>query len=406
MTVSARAPKPRFPKVPKVITLEEILPAIRKIAARKNHSYEYPGLDVKPGKKYVMLCDRSNDKTIKDALTIAITEAGGSLNTITLEGYSDVTDSVELLDSMFSHNWIPKWAWEAMAEADVVIMNAFLLANYTPNPPIDLKKKDSIMMFLTPDLCLPQVLGFPFEVRDALDRKTWELMVNAKTAEMTDLEGTELRWTMSRPGWDKTIARNRDWFGVDHYPGHLMAPILNGDAEGKLVTSAITFGGPVPRTTFNIKGSQVYRVDGEGKLAETWRRNFEEYKNLKSPTCPGPGINWWTTLAIGTSPKARIAANWDKMSGCARMHAWGIGHSRSGVVHTSIGEGVVAPDRRIIRHVDIFFPTLICDGKKVIEGGHLVALDDPAIIKLAAKYGDPEELLREDWIPAVEGVNA
>lgn len=399
-------PKPRFPKVPAKISLEDILPAIRTIARRKHHSYEYPGFEVKPGRKYLLLCDSTNDKMVMEAIGLAIREAGGVLNTVVVEGYPQMTESIDLLDTMFSRNWFPAWVWQAIAETDVLIMGAFLLGNYTPNTPVDIKDKDNVMMYLTPDVCLPQVQGFPFEVRHLLDVRTWEMMVNGKTMEMTDLEGTQLRWSMTRQSWDETVKRNRINFGVDHYPGHLMVPVMTGEAEGKLVTSAITFGGPAARTAMTVKASQVVKVEGQGRLPDVLRQSFEEFKQVKSPNLPGPGINWWTTLAIGTSPKCRPAANWDKLTGSARMHAWGLGHSRSGVIHTSVGEAVVSHDRRIIRHMNLFFPTLVCDGRTVIDKGHLVALDDPEVIRLAAKYGDPEHLLREDWIPAVQGVNA
>jgi hypothetical protein len=29
----------------------------------------------------------------------------------------------------------------------------------------------------------------------------------------------------------------------------------------------------------------------------------------------------------------------------------------------------------------------------------MLALDDPEVRKIAEKYGDPDELLREDWVP-------
>jgi hypothetical protein len=33
-------------------------------------------------------------------------------------------------------------------------------------------------------------------------------------------------------------------------------------------------------------------------------------------------------------------------------------------------------------------------------------LDDPEVRTLAAKYGDPDKLLTEDWIPEIPGINA
>ena len=40
----------------------------------------------------------------------------------------------------------------------------------------------------------------------------------------------------------------------------------------------------------------------------------------------------------------------------------------------------------------------------IIDEGHLVALDDPEVIELARKYGDPEILLREDWVHVINPV--
>ena len=61
-------------------------------------------------------------------------------------------------------------------------------------------------------------------------------------------------------------------------------------------------------------------------------------------------------------------------------------------------------------HVHLYFPTYICklkDGRevKIIDKGRLTALDDPRVRQVAAKYGNPDELLREDWIPALPGIN-
>ena len=56
------------------------------------------------------------------------------------------------------------------------------------------------------------------------------------------------------------------------------------------------------------------------------------------------------------------------------------------------------------------FPTYEAEGGsaedvKVIENGRLCALDAPEVRAVAAKYGDPDYLLREDWIPTIPGLN-
>jgi hypothetical protein len=40
----------------------------------------------------------------------------------------------------------------------------------------------------------------------------------------------------------------------------------------------------------------------------------------------------------------------------------------------------------------------------VIEGGRLSAYDDPDVRDLAAQHGDPDVLLRDDWVPDIPGV--
>ena len=62
-------------------------------------------------------------------------------------------------------------------------------------------------------------------------------------------------------------------------------------------------------------------------------------------------------------------------------------------------------------HVILLFPTVTIqtrDGREVtlIDKGRLTALDDPEVRQVAAKFGDPDELFREDWIPAILGINA
>ena len=76
-----------------------------------------------------------------------------------------------------------------------------------------------------------------------------------------------------------------------------------------------------------------------------------------------------------------------------------MGHRRSGFLHGSIGSALAAPNHKLIRHFDMMFPTMVADGRVVIQDGHLVALDDPEVRKVAERYGDPDQLLREDWIP-------
>jgi len=87
------------------------------------------------------------------------------------------------------------------------------------------------------------------------------------------------------------------------------------------------------------------------------------------------------------------------MRGSARVHSWCLGHRRSGFLHASVGAALENENSKLIRHFDMMFPSLYADDRPVIEDGHLLALDDPGVRAIAERYGDPDELLREDWVP-------
>ena len=47
------------------------------------------------------------------------------------------------------------------------------------------------------------------------------------------------------------------------------------------------------------------------------------------------------------------------------------------------------------------FPTFLSMTMVTFE--HLMALDDPGVRQVAQTYGDPDQLLREDWVPDAQG---
>jgi hypothetical protein len=63
--------------------------------------------------------------------------------------------------------------------------------------------------------------------------------------------------------------------------------------------------------------------------------------------------------------------------------------------------GGVGPKLYKHRDVELFWPTLVVNKTTIIDKGHLLILDDPKVRKEAEKYGDPDELLTEDWIPEI-----
>ena len=42
----------------------------------------------------------------------------------------------------------------------------------------------------------------------------------------------------------------------------------------------------------------------------------------------------------------------------------------------------------------------------VIEHGQIMASNDPEVRAIASRYGNPDEILRRDWIPEIPGITA
>jgi len=60
-------------------------------------------------------------------------------------------------------------------------------------------------------------------------------------------------------------------------------------------------------------------------------------------------------------------------------------------------------------HLHLLSPTLVVTAEggteyTVIRDGRLTAMDDPEVRQLAAKYGNLDEILKEDWILQIPGI--
>ena len=76
-----------------------------------------------------------------------------------------------------------------------------------------------------------------------------------------------------------------------------------------------------------------------------------------------------------------------------------IEHNSPRVMHFHLGGSKVKPDfdYPFMFHisVELVNATIYVDGEKLSDAGHLTVLDNPEIRKLAAQYGDPDEVLRQ-----------
>jgi hypothetical protein len=175
------------------------------------------------------------------------------------------------------------------------------------------------------------------------------------------------------------------------------------------VVGSRTHSGLHPQIRLRVEATRVVEVQGRNHVAEYLREKFEEYKAITYPGFPGPGANWIEETALGTHPAHRSVPGAEKMGWWGQMAAYN-GSPRAGVFHLAVGtsnEGETARFARErgleIQHWDLEFhsPTLLMDGKAIISEGHLTALDNPAVKEVAARFGDPDTLLRMRESPRI-----
>jgi hypothetical protein len=274
--------------------------------------------------------------------------------------------------------------------------------------------------------------GFPWVVRDHFDRasnlfprplhrlineNTWRRITEhpGSRIRLTDPEGTNLSLTiLGKPFTDS----GRHDYGMTPKWGHLMAhpptPIEPDDDTTGIVAGTLNhFSRPFPRIEIDVERDRLTAIRGGGAYGDAWRGLEAESAATQYPSFPGPGLFWLWELAIGTNPKIARPRNIDQLS--SGGFEWE--RRRAGILHVGLGtrwrssEEVWAGERRLLYghlHVHLMTPTLIVETPAgdvpVIEGGRLAAYDDADVRDLAASFGDPDELLHDDWIPPIPGV--
>jgi hypothetical protein len=239
---------------------------------------------------------------------------------------------------------------------------------------------------------------------------------------ITDPEGTDVSFTLHEEYWDF-----RRYERVEIYPMFTPQPFLGHlwgrqtppytekeDATGIIAGTTNSTGKPYPHMKVHIEGSRVTAFEGGGGFGHALRELLDVGRNIRYPEYPSEGLFWWWEAAIGTHPKMRRPSNAFMLSGAAALHE----RLRSGVIHCGLGTPITGPSEGWARernlpyghvHVHLLNATyeLTCrDGSKVtlIEKGHLTTLDDPEVMAAASKYGDPNEVLREEWTAPIPGI--
>jgi hypothetical protein len=169
-------------------------------------------------------------------------------------------------------------------------------------------------------------------------------------------------------------------------------------------------------------------VKGGGVYGDLWREfiQYPQINEAQYPFMPEKGYWWLHEAGLGTNPKffKRPDENMEGNNISERNNA--------GVVHWGFGLNMLhGPKEALLPkewteftktanlpddhgwHIHNLMPTyrVKVRGTKnswitIIDKGELAAFKSPEIRALASRYGDPREVLSDDWSPHLPGINA
>jgi hypothetical protein len=295
-----------------------------------------------------------------------------------------------------------------------------------------------------------QVASFPGDLWQLIERKTIEMMtLDVDRVHVTDPEGTDVTWDVTEEmarRWERNIywrghllmypdtATGQYGYDFDKYPANQKdwVPRSPTAKATGVIAGTNGSGGFWPRMEVHLKDGSITEVKGGGVYGDIIRE-FLDYPHINEVTYPNydrPGFWHLWELALGTEPKYFRNPTDFYGGGTAGVYCLTYERYRSGAFHWGFGNELgndpgslgnptewvkFAAERNLPSghdfHIQNYFTTYKVHRRTtgqwvtVVDRGHLVALNDREVRALASHYGDPENLLAEDWIPEIPGIN-
>jgi hypothetical protein len=436
---------PRYPQIKANYTIEELAAMADELVRRPPQAaFLTAGYGIRPGSKALIVVGGDFDDRVLAAVVLAMQRAGGTADVVKRYGplpdaaYHAIEHAYREANGLARPNEDPGGS-QAVGDAPPLPTGAgiagktvFELAETKgynvlvygaggPHNPIKIPWNyifwDTLDKFVTS-------ASFPMEVQNAIDKAAWALAIQGVKYHATDPEGTDISWTVRPQAWEE--AKKTYGFDIVH-EGHLsplplgesVDSFMANDAAG-VIAGTLNHAGPYPHLRVNINKGSLSASEGGGRYGQLINMSLDKWKDTQLPGHPGPGVNKLWEVAIGTNPKgirtkgfAEEGGSWER-SRSGVIH-WGMG-SRTGFVMEKLmptewsdfHEKNDVPSGHL--HIHTYFTTMDLttasgEVKRLIDKGRLTVLDDPQVRQVAAKYGDPDVLLQEVWIPSMPGIN-
>ncbi|SMQ72119.1 hypothetical protein SAMN05444673_2110 [Bacillus sp. OV166] len=421
---------PRCPPMVDIKSAEELIPYLDAVAKRPYNHGLHAGWDLQPGERVLLRVDNWHDPMVIDACKLILEKYNTKYEIkyvdkgpiIKWKGHDEV--EYYLARTKELAEWMDEWEqMEKDGNYDKILMG------YGGPVLRSANIKIQRMPFITPELTATPAHTIPYEIIEALDKWTWDRIRNSRRVHITDPEGTDLSYTNHDEYWDSKrefynpdlvdiFYKGNEEFGKTYLPGHILGRpwmyLPKEDATGYIAGTSNHIG-PVPWIGLKVDNGKISEIHEGGEFGEKLRKLKAETDHLQYPGFPDKGLFRWWEASVGTNPHIHRPRK-------GFLNGWLnclYERMRSGVIHIGFGTVISSSAERQAAnmglpvghwHVHLYFPTMTCEmigggTETLIKDGHLMALDDPEIRKIAAKYGDPDLLLSESWIPAVPGLN-
>lgn len=352
---------------------------------------------IQPDEQVLLWTDRSGkvDSVVIDSLAEAVQETGASLSILNTR------------PPVFRHGEKLSAVEEAAITNANVVIHVFELENAASVDNVGIYRcmwehdvRFTSVIATTPELLASDWARFPAELHYVMWIKSARLLCETQ-GHLTDDLGTDLK--MKFFPWPKGDPFRSSWVKVEQ------ATVRRPPGTWEFFPV-----GTVPVCPKHVEGTLVFEfLEGfAGYLSEPIRLTIEDHRVTK--IAGGTEAQWLTKLmgrypnadylcefAWGINPRAPLAAALSVKAPDTLLFR------RAGTYHAGIGlwPGMGVPS---LLHWDGggLEPTFRLGRQTVIDKGYLTLLDDPEVRAVAAKYGDPDDLLGYESWPSKDSASA